>query len=73
MGAAAMVLAMASLGLPGLGNFVAEFLVLAGAFRVAAPLAAVAALGAVFAVVYALRIAQRTFHGPTWRAGASPT
>jgi NADH-quinone oxidoreductase subunit M len=63
MGAVAMVLAMASLGLPGLGNFVAEFLVLSGAFRVAAPLAAVAMLGAVFAVVYALRIAQRTFHG----------
>jgi NADH-quinone oxidoreductase subunit M len=64
MGAAGMVLAMASLGLPGLGNFVAEFLVLAGAFMVSVPLAALAALGAVFAVLYALRFAQRTFHGP---------
>ena len=64
MGAAGVILAMASLGLPGLGNFVAEFLVLAGAFQVSIPLAALAALGAVFAVVYSLRIAQRTFHGP---------
>ena len=64
MGAVAIVLAMASLGLPGLGNFVAEFLVLAGAFQVSIPLAVLGALGAVFAVVYSLRIAQRTFHGP---------
>ncbi len=64
MGAVAIVLAMATLGLPGLGNFVAEFLVLAGAFQVSIPLAVLGALGAVFAVVYSLRIAQRTFHGP---------
>jgi len=70
MGTAGIILAMASLGLPGLGNFVAEFLVLAGTFRVSVPLAALGALGAVFAVAYALRIAQRTFHGPKqedWR------
>ena len=33
MGGLAMVFAMASLGLPGLGNFVGEFLVLIGVFR----------------------------------------
>ena len=34
MGGAAMFFAMASLGLPGLGNFVAEFLVLVGVWQV---------------------------------------
>ena len=34
-----MVLAMASLGLPGLGNFVAEFLVLVGVYQVSPALA----------------------------------
>jgi len=72
MAAVAFVLAMASLGLPGLGNFVAEFLVLVGTFQVSVPLAAIAALGAVFAVVYALRIAQRTFHGPLQEAWTIP-
>ncbi len=64
-----MVLAMASLGLPGLANFVGEFQVLLGAYR-AAPLAAIlAALGLVAATAYSLRLVQRTFHGPaprTW-------
>ena len=34
MGAVAMFFVVASLGLPGLGNFVAEFLVLLGLFQV---------------------------------------
>ena len=63
MGALGLVLAMASLGLPGLGNFVAEFLVLAGAFRVQPGLTILAAIGLVFAAIYALVLVQRTFHG----------
>lgn len=65
-----MVLAMASLGLPGLGNFVAEFLVLVGAFRASPWLTLIAALGLVLATAYALRFIQHTFHGPNtegWR------
>jgi len=58
-----MVLALASLGLPGLGNFVAELLVLAGSFRASATWATVAALGLVLAAVYSLWIIQRVFHG----------
>ena len=62
-GALAMVFAIASLGLPGLGNFVGEFLVLLGAFAVNRPLAIAAALGLVTAAIYALILVQRTLHG----------
>src|SRR5919197_813162 len=70
LGGVGMVLAMASLGLPGLGNFVAEFLVLVGAFQVSPVLAIVATVGFVLAAIYALRLVQRIFHGPNtagWR------
>jgi NADH-quinone oxidoreductase subunit M len=64
LGGVSLVLAMASLGLPGLGNFVAEFLVLAGAFQVSPGLAIAATIGLVPAAVYALRFVQRIFYGP---------
>jgi NADH-quinone oxidoreductase subunit M len=63
MGTTALILAMASLGLPGLGNFVAEFLILVGSFTVNTPAVCVAALGLIAAVVYATWIIQRVFHG----------
>jgi NADH-quinone oxidoreductase subunit M len=63
MGACAMFFALASLGLPGLGNFVAEFLVLAGLFAVQPWITAVAALGLVTAAIYALWLMQQTFQG----------
>lgn len=68
----ALFFALASLGLPGLGDFVAEFLVLLGAFQVSVPLAAVAAIGVVAAAVYSLRLVQLAFQGPNthgWRFG----
>ena len=61
MGACALFFAMASLGLPGLGNFIGEFLVLIGLFQTAPWLTAVAALGLVAAAVYALAMMQRAF------------
>jgi NADH-quinone oxidoreductase subunit M len=64
LGAVALFFALASLGLPGLGNFVAEFLVLLGAFQVNVALAAVASVGFVAATIYALWMMQQTFHGP---------
>jgi len=63
MGAAAMFFAMASLGLPGMASFVAELLVLLGAWQAWPPPAAVAALGLVAATVYSLWLIQRVFHG----------
>lgn len=63
MGAITLFLAIASLGLPGLGNFVAEFLVLLGAFPVAPVAAILGAAGLVFAAIYSLILVQRSFHG----------
>jgi NADH-quinone oxidoreductase subunit M len=58
-----MFFALASLGLPGLGNFVGEFLVLIGTFQTDIILTIVAATGLVFAAIYSLWIIQQTFHG----------
>ena len=59
----ALVFALASLGLPGFGNFVAEFMVLLGAYRVNVLATAFAAVGLVFAAIYSLWMVQRAFHG----------
>ena len=63
MGACAMFFAVASLGLPGLGNFVAEFLVLLGLFAVHPWLAAIAAVGVITAAIYSLWMMQQAFQG----------
>lgn len=63
MGAAGLILVLASLGLPGLANFVAEFMILAGVFAVSKIFAAIAALGLIAAAVYSLRIMQKVFFG----------
>jgi NADH-quinone oxidoreductase subunit M len=64
LGGVGILFAMASLGLPGLGNFVGEFLVLLGLYQVSVPLAVLATLGFIVATVYALWMVQRTFFGP---------
>lgn len=64
MGAMALIFTMASLGLPGLGNFVAEFLILFGSFDANRVMTILATVGVVLATVYSLRWFQRTFHGP---------
>ena len=63
MGALAMVFVMASLGLPLLGNFIAEFLILLGAFEVSPVLSIIASFGLVLSALYALRIMQKVFFG----------
>jgi NADH-quinone oxidoreductase subunit M len=63
MGGVWLLFALASLGLPGLGNFIGEFLVLFGTYRVSVAATAVAAAGFVAAVVYALWMVQRAFFG----------
>ena len=65
MGACAMFFAVASLGLPGLGNFVAEFLILLGLFKVTPFFTAIGALGLITAAVYSLWMMQQTFQGST--------
>ncbi len=51
--------AMASAGLPGLNNFVSEFLILAGSFRIAPLAASLAFLGVILSLVYTLRLLQQ--------------
>lgn len=63
LGAVSMVFVMASLGLPGLVNFIAEFLILNGAWRSDRLLAVLAAVGLIFAMAYSLRIMQKVFLG----------
>ncbi|MBX2913552.1 MAG: NADH-quinone oxidoreductase subunit M [Cyclobacteriaceae bacterium] len=64
LGVMALVFTMATWGLPGLGNFVAEFLTLVGTWQVAPITTAIAAIGLVAATAYALRILQKVFYGP---------
>jgi NADH-quinone oxidoreductase subunit M len=61
---ALMFFALASLGLPGLGNFVGEFLVLFGSFTVAPWMTSMAATGLILAAVYSLYVVQKALHGP---------
>jgi NADH-quinone oxidoreductase subunit M len=63
MGGAAMVFALASLGLPALGNFVGEFLVLLGLYQVSIGYAVVATLGFIVATVYSLWMMRVAFFG----------
>lgn len=59
-----LFVALSSLGLPGLNNFVGEFLVLLGTFASNRALGAIAAAGVVLAAIYLLWAYQRMAHGP---------
>lgn len=65
MGGVALLFTMASLGLPVLGNFIAEFLILMGTFLVNVPLTVIATFGLVFSALYSLRLMQKVFLGPS--------
>ncbi len=70
MGGVWLFFALAALGLPGMGNFVGEFLVLLGAWRVSIPVTVLAALGLVVSTIYAVWMVQKTFFGTNvqqWR------
>lgn len=70
LAAIGLFFAVAALGLPGMGNFVGEFLVLLGSYRVSIATTVAAALGLVGSVAYALVLVQKTFHGENthgWR------
>ena len=63
MGAVVLFFSIAALGMPGLANFVGEFLVLLGAYQANSWITVFAALGLIFAPVYSLIVIQRIFHG----------
>jgi NADH-quinone oxidoreductase subunit M len=69
---AALFFSLASLGLPGLGDFVGEFLVLLGSYRVSITITVVATLGVLASTFYALRMVQRAFLGPNTHAWKLP-
>jgi len=62
--------ALASMGLPGLGDFVGEFLILLGVYQRSRVLTVIAAIGILASTFYALKFVQYAFHGPNtheWR------
>ena len=63
MGFMALFFTVAAVGMPGLGNFIGEFLVLLGSFRINVMATALAAIGMVAAAVYSLIVIQKVFHG----------
>ena len=63
MGFMALFFTVAAVGMPGLGNFIGEFLVLLGTFRISPAAASLAAIGMVVAAVYSLIVIQKVFHG----------
>lgn len=58
-----MVAALCSIGLPMLGNFVGEFLILQGAAKASFPWAVFASVGVIISAVYMLWMYQRVFFG----------
>ncbi|MBS1488836.1 MAG: NADH-quinone oxidoreductase subunit M [Bacteroidetes bacterium] len=72
MGVVTLIFVMASLGLPGLGNFVAEFLTLIGSWQANPMLTIFAAIGIVTATAYSLRIMQKVFLGKWQSEKAMP-
>lgn len=64
LGAMGLVFALASLGLPGLANFLGEFVVLLGSYKVSYVLTAIAILGLIVSVIYATMWMHRIFQGP---------
>jgi NADH-quinone oxidoreductase subunit M len=69
---AVLFFSMASLGLPGIGDFVGEFLVLLGSYKISVPITVAASIGILTSTFYALRMVQRAFHGPNTQAWRLP-
>ena len=63
MAVVALFFSVAALGMPGLGNFIGEFLALLGAFQANIPVTVIAAFGLILASVYSLWVIQKVFHG----------
>ena len=64
MGGYTLAFAAAAFGLPGLANFVGEFLSLVGAYQAFPVIVMFAALGLIGSAVYGIVLFQSSFHGP---------
>lgn len=63
MAGVGLLFSLASLGLPGLGNFIAEFLTLVGSYQKSVGLTVFASFGLIASTIYSLKIMQRIFYG----------
>ncbi len=61
--ALSMFFAVATLGMPGTGNFVGEFMILFGSYRVVPMITVISTFGLVFASVYSLAMLHRAYFG----------
>ncbi len=59
-----LIAGLASLGLPGLFNFVSEFAIFTGAIQVFPVPAVISIFAIVITAIYVLRVVQQTFFGP---------
>tara|TARA_B100000029_G_scaffold516069_1_gene626658 strand:+ start:113163 stop:114680 length:1518 start_codon:yes stop_codon:yes gene_type:complete len=59
-----IIAGFASLGLPGLSGFIAEFLIFLGVIKISFWIAALAVFGAALTAIYILRLIARTIVGP---------
>ncbi len=66
-----LIVALATLAMPGSANFVGEFLILLGVFQAKIVIAIVASAGVVLAAVYVLRAFIRTMHNRVGKAVVS--
>jgi NADH-quinone oxidoreductase subunit M len=62
-----LIVALATLAMPGSANFVGEFLILLGVFKAKLAIAVIAFTGVVMASVYALRLFIRSMHNRVGR------
>jgi NADH-quinone oxidoreductase subunit M len=66
-----LIVALATLAMPGSANFVGEFLILSGILKSKIVFAILAGLGVVFAAVYMIRLYQRSMHNPVGERASS--
>ncbi len=60
----ALVFVIATLGMPGTGNFIGEFLIMFGAFSSVPWVVAVGSVGFILTLIYALTLMHRVYWGP---------
>jgi NADH-quinone oxidoreductase subunit M len=72
MSGVVLFFAMASIGLPGLGDFVGEFLTLLGAYRMNLGVTIAAVIGILISTLYSLKVIQRAFYGPNTHEWSLP-
>jgi NADH-quinone oxidoreductase subunit M len=68
MGGFGLAFAAAAFGLPGLANFVGEFLSLVGAYQVFPMMVILAAFGLIGSAIYGMVLFQKTFQGSALKA-----